>query len=187
MSTRGFARTLAFGAAAGALWPLAFAASCRMVGWDFAWSLGLTGIAAAYAAGLAPHARGALASAGFVALLGSVIQLLWPEPLAAAGSAALSIALLRSHWLSTGRSGLRTLCLEMALLLGGLVAARTAFSPDPLGSAAALWAYFLVQSLFFLLSDPAPLPPAPAKGDPFEEALRRANTLLDDPGGGRSP
>jgi len=174
MATRGFVRTLAFGAAAGALWPLLFGAGCRLLGWDLAWSLGLTGLAAAYTAGLAPHARGALASAGVTTLLGAATHLLWPEPFAAAAAAAVAIALLRSHWLDVVRHGLRAIWLAAMLLSGGLLSAWAAFFPGPLGGAAALWAFFLVQSLYFARVGPVPRRRSPTLEDPFEEALRRA-------------
>ena len=72
----------------------------------------------------------------------------------------------------------RALALELALGAAGLALARLAFAPSLAGTVLAIWAFGLVQSAWPLLGEgrAAELPGL----DPFDEARRRAEALLDE-------
>lgn len=75
----------------------------------------------------------------------------------------------------------RGLVVELGLVVGGLLFARFVNFPGPLGAAFSIWAFFLLQSVFFLLpsSEPKRAEPVPDL-DPFDRARARVMTLLED-------
>ena len=72
--------------------------------------------------------------------------------------------------------------LEFGTIGLGLLVARTVAAPDALAIALALWSFFLIQSLYFLVADVAPRPHLPPQVDPFDLAQARAEALLGDRG-----
>jgi hypothetical protein len=73
----------------------------------------------------------------------------------------------------------RTAAIELVLLCGGLLFARFLAGPSTLSIALALWAFFLVQSLYFLIGPPKERARDTMRIDPFDEAHRRAIALLE--------
>jgi len=72
----------------------------------------------------------------------------------------------------------RALAVELGLGAAGLALARLAFEPSLAGTALAIWGFGLVQSAWPLLGEsPAAEPPGL---DPFDEARRRLEALLDE-------
>ena len=61
---------------------------------------------------------------------------------------------------------------------GGLVFARFLFGPTVTALVLALWGFFLVQSLYFLLGGKH-APSLARHPDPFQDAYARATALLD--------
>ena len=62
---------------------------------------------------------------------------------------------------------------------GGLLFARLLGTRSPLGMALAIWAFFLVQSFFFLLPAVGVRERTTGHPDPFEEAHARAMEVLE--------
>jgi hypothetical protein len=75
----------------------------------------------------------------------------------------------------------RAVATELVLLVGGLLFARFLAGSSLLSWAIALWGFLLVQSFFFLVPGVHPRAAA-VRGDPFEEAHRRATALLERSG-----
>jgi hypothetical protein len=76
------------------------------------------------------------------------------------------------------RAPARALAVELVLAAGSLALARLAFAPSVAGAALAIWAFLLVQSAWPLLA--VARDPEAAGLDPFDEARRRAEALLDE-------
>ncbi len=137
------------------------------------------GAAVLYAAAIAPTwARGAaVAAAG--GLAAAAVALLADRPSEAILGAALILAVARSGFLYRGRPA-RTLVIEGGLVLGGLLVARALAGPTLLGAGLAIWAFFLVQSLFFLAGGVRERAPEEPRIDPFERARKRALALMEE-------
>jgi hypothetical protein len=106
-------------------------------------------------------------------LLGLPAAACWLGPI-------LGLALVRSGWLFR-RSLVRAVAVEVGLAAAGFLLARLLVGPTVLGWGLAFWAFFLVQSLFFLVADleEGPAGDPRAKGDAFELAHRRALEILE--------
>lgn len=103
----------------------------------------------------------------------------------ASGTHAIAIGL--TIVLSLVRSGFdresrtpRGWCAEGLLGVAALVFASVLYSPSWLGSAAGLWGYALVQSLYFQLPALRTRPRHSMTGDAFDRARERILVLLDD-------
>ena len=180
---RGFARTLVFGALAALGVPAAWLLLAPVLGSSLLLSLYWTGLAIAYPAWIAGSLRRGLA-AGALAGFGALVLLAFlPGPPVAALGTALLIAAVRSGFLYRAPQP-RLLVLEALLLVGGLGVANALASPGVLGEALAVWGYFLVQSLYFLVARPRPRAATPG-GDPFERASERLERLLNEMEGDR--
>lgn len=124
--------------------------------------------------------RRSLGAALAVAAAGAAaVAIGWP-PFVALAACALGLAALR---IATGRTAPspRGALLEGAVLFGSLSLAHwlaRAFGPGPLGFAASVWGFFLVQSLCLASSVAARSPRR--GGDAFEAARRRLESLLAD-------
>jgi len=181
-----FARSALFAAGAAALWPAFAMTAAPFVGWRPALAIYLAGVTTLYVTGLggaggARHRAIALATAGVVLAFAAFAHT--TAELAVALAAVLGC--VRSALLYRTRPA-RAVATEVALLAGGLIFARFLAGPSVLSIAVALWGFFLVQSLFFLVARPKPRAHTTLQIDPFDEAHRRATTLLDDPGGRRA-
>jgi hypothetical protein len=172
----GFARTLMFGAAAAAGLPIAVLGLAPVLGADAALGLTLVLATAGYLVVLTPGPRGKLAlgfGTGVVGLIawsatGSVRELLLVL--------TLGVSLVRSGVLYRRRP-LRAVVIEAIVGVGSLATVRFLAAPGLLGSAIALWGWFVVQSFYFLLGGLARRRPQP-EGDAFETARQRLEELL---------
>ncbi len=176
MFAGGFGRSLVFGAlaasavlAGGALGP-PNGPPLALLGWA------LPLLAVLYVAGIAPSARRGSTGGALAAALSMP---LWLLPLgASAVGAALVISSCRSGYLYRARP-LRAVIAESALLAGGLGLGHHLVGPSTASWALAVWGYFLVQSLFFLIGGTRPRARAERDADPFEIARARLLALLD--------
>lgn len=138
-------------------------------------------VTATYLAGIAPSRRRAAGAAVAALLAGAVLLVVTWHPLELAVGLGVALATLRSGVLFQAPPA-RAVVLEAALVGGGLCFARFLGGPGPLGVAFAVWGFFLVQSLWFLVGGVAERA-APARGtDPFDDAWARALAILDDDG-----
>lgn len=131
---------------------------------------------------IAPDPRRALVAAlpgGLLVGASLFLGLLTGSAAAGLVAAGVSLALVRSVVLY--RRGLaRALVGETVLLLVGALAAVLLVAPTTLGPALALWAFYLVQSLYFLLGDGEPRRDERRDRDPFEKAQGRLEELLTE-------
>ena len=178
MRWNGFARSLLFAALAAAAFPIFALVADPVLGWAPALSLYLVGIAAVYAAGLAPRRSRAVVAAGIASALGGGVLLLAPSVGTVAVGAALIVGVCRSGVLYRSRRA-RALVMETCLLAGGLGLGRFLAGPDTAQVAFAIWGFFLVQSFFFLLGGVAERSEQSAGLDPFEVARARALALME--------
>ncbi len=103
MRWNGFARSLLFAALAAAAFPIFALVADPILGWAPALSLYLVGIAAVYAAGLAPRRSRAVVAAGIASALGGGVLLLAPSVGTVAAGAALIVGVCRSGVLYRSR------------------------------------------------------------------------------------
>ncbi len=173
-------KTLAFGlvaALASIPWTMVFG---PFVGMSWAMAGFCLGAAVLYAGVLAPTwARGA-AVAAVAGLAAAAIVVLAGRPSEAILGAALILTVARSGFLFRGKPA-RTLLLEGVLIFGGLLFARALAGPTLLGASLAIWAFFLVQSLFFLAGGVRERASTEPRIDPFERARKRALALMEGP------
>lgn len=174
MGARRFAESLLFAllAALGSVpWTLATGA---VVGRKQAEAVYLLVLAALYLVWIAPGwprklRTGVLASAAAVAFA------FVPAP--ASISAAILVAVGRSGLLYRARPA-RAVVTEALLVGGGLAFAGWLGGPSLLDAASAVWGFYLLQSVFFLLGGVAESREE-AHADPFEDALRRASAAME--------
>ena len=89
------------------------------------------------------------------------------------------VALVRSGLASESRR-VRSLVVEAVLGGTSLVFAAWLATPGWLGSAAALWGYVLVQSLYFLIPRSRESSRGETEGDPFDRARDRLLAMLEE-------
>jgi len=172
-----FVGTLLFGALAAAAWP-AWALGLAALGFGTSLSGYLVGLSAVYVAGLAATPARALGAAFWTLGFGATIAFLARGPADVAVGAAIAIGLCRSGLLHARRPA-RALLLELLLFAGGLLAARTLAAPGLVGVSLAIWGFFLVQSIGFLIGGREPQRDVPAGLDPFDAARNQALELLE--------
>jgi hypothetical protein len=179
MNWNSFSRSLGFAAVSAALALLLLALLAPLVGSAVAARLCLVLVTMSYVAGLARGVAGALASAAVLGLFGAGLLALGPtlEEMAVALAGLLGIA--RSGFLRSARPP-RALLVEAMLLITGLALAGHLLGASHLSFALALWGFFLVQSCFFLVPGMTPFSVEGERGDPFEQAYARANSLLEE-------
>jgi len=178
MRWHGFARTLAFAAAAAAGWPAFLLLAGPTLGARTALSIYLVGVTALYLAGLAPRRAQGICAGAAAAALGVAFLVFAPSPAFVALGAALGLGIGRSGLLYQSRPA-RALASEAALLGGGLLLARfLGGGRGALDVALAIWGFGLVQSLFFLLGGVCRRRDEAGSIDPFEVARRRLEELL---------
>ncbi len=117
------------------------------------------------------------ALAGGLALL---VGMLTPMPAGAVVGGGLILAIARSGFLYRGKPA-RVLVVEGLLVGGGLLFARAPAEGSLLATALAIWSFFLVQSLFFLIGGMRKRRSEEVAGDPFERARQQALALMDEP------
>lgn len=173
----GFGRSLLFGAFAALAWGFAAVTLPPVLGRAHAVALLSILTVAAYLTGLGARPRRRLGAGLLSLLLGGAVWLLGPTP--------REMLLVAAALLSIGRSavclpvaGARAWAVEAALTGGGLALAGALLGPSPLAVALAVWSFFLVQSVFFLVRRGEARERAPA-GDPFDAAHARVLEVLD--------
>ena len=180
---RGFGRTLAFGLLAALGVPAVRLLQVPLMGHPAIWHFYVAGLAVVYLIAIAGSPRRVLGSA----LLGSIgavaLLLLTPGIGVTVVGASLLVACVRSGFLYRVPQP-RLLLLEAGLLGVSLAAVELLVGPGVFGIALAVWAYFLVQSLWFLVARPRPRTLEPP-GDPFERARDRLDGLLEEMDAGR--
>jgi hypothetical protein len=173
-----FGRTLLFGALAAAAWP-AWALMLSRLGHGTGLELYLVTLGAVYVAGLGTATSRGLGAALLALGFGAAVLLMARHPADVAIGSALAVGVCRSGFLYSHRP-IRALLLEFALLGAGLAVAGWLATPGLLGVALAVWGFFLVQSLWFLVGGRKERTDTPDGVDPFEHARGRALALLDD-------
>jgi len=180
-----FGRSLLFGAvAAAAFVPFAIAAT-PLLGWGGVLVAYAVASASAYLAGLGATRRQGLAAGLLVGLLGAGVALAAPAPRDAILAAALLLGLCRSGLLYRARFA-RALVLEGVLLCAGLGLAGHLLTGSTFSAVLAVWAFFLVQSIFFLVGGVETRREDPRDTDPFDAARARAVEILEQ-GVGEAP
>lgn len=172
----GFGRSIAFAAAAGAGLLVTQPLWAAIVGPPAALRLYLVGAAVLYVAGLAARPGAALAAAALGTGLGvGVLALPLGVPGTAVAAAAI-VAGIRSGLLYRARP-LRAWAAEAGLGVGGLGLAQLLSGGSLVSISLAVWGYFLVQSVFFLIGGvTARRPEGPI--DPFDRARAQLLALL---------
>lgn len=179
MRWNSFARSAVFAAGAAALWPGWATIAAPRVGWWHALAAYLVGVTTLYVAGLpgsagrprrATIAIAALASVALAACAHTIVALVV--------ALAAVLGCMRSALLYPARPG-RAVAVELVLLCGGLFFAHFLAGPSTLSIAVALWGFFLVQSLFFLIAPPRRRARDAMRIDPFDDAHRRAIALME--------
>lgn len=179
MKWNSFASSVVFAAIAGAAWPAFALVAGPLLGSRAAFSLYLVGLTGVYVAGIAPTLARGIASAFVAVVIAVGVAAVAGASHAAALGAAIALGVARSGLLHRRGGGTRAIAIEALLLGGGLVLARFLMAPGVLGSALALWGFFLVQSAFFAIGG-SPTREAAGVGDRFEAARRRALALLEE-------
>ena len=180
-----FTRSLLFGAvAAAAFVPFAIVATPHF-GWSGALAAYAVVSAAAYLAGLGSSRRQGLAAGLLVGLLGTGIAVAAPTTRDAILAAALLLGLCRSGLLYRARFA-RALVLEGVLLCAGLGIAGHLLTGSTFSAVLAVWAFYLVQSVFFLVGGVETRRESVRNTDPFDTARARTLELLEQ-GVGEAP
>jgi hypothetical protein len=135
-------------------------------------------LAVSYLVAIAPTTSRALRIGVLAGLLGLGVGLLVPGTEARLVAAAFLGGLLRSGFLYRSRP-LRGLAIETFLLTTGLALAAVLNGYGPLSTALAVWGFFLVQSLYFLVGGIELRVAAPEGLDPFVKAREEAMRLMD--------
>jgi hypothetical protein len=174
---RGFARTLAFGAIAGLAAPTALLVLGPFFGGRATVEVVWLGAAAGYLLILAPALRTRLVVALGATTAAVAVLALSSSAAQAATFAALIVAAGRSLLFERSQP-LRALAVEGVVAAGALFAAKLVGGPGLIGVGLGVWAFFLVQSAFFLVPGLARRRAA-VEGDPFDRARERLLALLD--------
>ena len=175
---RMFARSILFAAAAAVAWPPWALLLGPLVGFASARALYLVAVTTAWAMAIAPSRAHRLPLAALVGAAALAVALLSHGSAALALGLAAIIGLTRGAFLYRGAAA-RALLGEMLLLGGGLLFARFLAGPGLFSLSLALWGFLLVQSVFFLFGGERNAEERAARGDPFDEAYRRAIALIE--------
>ncbi len=137
------------------------------------------GVAVLYLLWIAPDWRrgfGAAALASFLTVVVALAAMGLSETIL---GAALIVAVLRSGFLYRS-SPARALVLEGGLLISGLLFAQALASSTSLGVGLGVWAFFLCQSLFFVVGGVRERVAETPEVDPFVGARQKALALLEE-------
>ncbi|HSF19579.1 MAG TPA: hypothetical protein VLK65_28915 [Vicinamibacteria bacterium] len=119
---------------------------------------------------------------GLLAFVAGMLLLGLAEPPTVLLGAGVLLSILRSGFLFRSKPA-RALLVEGSLLGAGLLLARLlASGGEALSFSLALWGFFLVQSLFYLVGGVSTAGPTPTAEDPFARACREAARLMEDEG-----
>ena len=178
-----FGRSLLFGAVAAAAF-VPFAILCAP-------TLGSRGAVVAFAilsasahlAGIGASRRQGLFAGVLVGVIGTAAALFAPDPRDAVLATAMAFGLCRSGLLYRSRFA-RAVVLEGALLGTGLALAGHLIGASTFSAVLAVWAFYLVQSVFFLVGGIEARPEDAGELDPFDAAHARAEEILEQAGAG---
>ncbi len=178
MRWNAFSPSLIFAAVASlAAVPFLLAASPAL-GLPLAGKTFLAATVAVYLAGIAPTVGRGVRVATLAAVLGVPVVLLAATIAQAAIALTAVLAVCRSLFLYRA-AVVRALAIEIGLGTAALAAGYVVAGASTWSLAAALWAYWLVQSTFFLIgSERRERAPEPSS-DPFEAAAKNASELMD--------
>ena len=177
MTVRSFGGTLAFGVAAGLGFPGFAVLSSSVLGTHTALWLWIALGAIAYSALLGHDWPGRVTGAFVAALFVVPTALLTSGIAGIAMGAALAVAIARSRLCGAGQVP-RTVAVEAVLAALGFAFVAALGGPGWFPISLAIWGWFLVQSLYFLLggrSAPAPT----GEIDPFDLAHDQARRILE--------
>ncbi len=183
MMRRYFWRGLGCAALAAVALPAVVMGLAPVFGKGGALALYLLAVCVSYLVCIAPNMRTALGACVVSLLVGAVLMCVLPDMgrrglLELAVACAVLLAFCRSGLLYPSRS-LRGVVLEVGLVLGGLLAAWLVSGPGAISLSLSVWAYLLVQSLYFLAPGMERRGPERGSSDPFERASSRLQSLLD--------
>jgi hypothetical protein len=176
-SRSAFAKSLCFAAVAAGALPLWLLLARPILGADRAIGAYFVLAAAAYLGTIAPARNRALAAAVAAAAVGGAAALVARAPSELVLLLGMLVAVVRSGFLYRSTPA-RAVMVEAIVAGGGLVFARFLFGPTVTAFVLALWGFFLVQSLYFLLGGKHASSFA-RHPDPFQDAYARATALLD--------
>lgn len=174
---RSLAGSVAFAAVAGAGFLLGSAILARIGLGPLPLDLYGLAVAACYATAVAaPRRRRAAGVLALVLATASlaVVRDAWDV----AWTSAVIVGMVRGS-LGPGPRSLRRFGLEAATGVASVIAAAFVWSPGSLGTALAIWLFYLVQGTLTGLGETRTSPPAAAE-DPFVRARRKLERLLDD-------
>jgi hypothetical protein len=173
-----FVRSALFAAAAAlAWWPWVLLAG-PMLGWSTARACYLVGITVLYVGGLSAGTQRGLTVAAVAGLVAVGVALVVHTLAELAFGLAAVLGVARSLVLYRAAPA-RAVATEVFLLIGGLTFARFLSGPAVPSLGLAIWGFFLIQSLFFIVGGIRSRSPAPRHTDPFDEAHQRAVALLE--------
>jgi hypothetical protein len=138
----------------------------------------LAATVAVYVAGMAPKLARGVRVGVLAALLGVPIVMVAGNIAQAAIALTVVLAVCRSLFIFRGAIA-RSLAIEIGLGAASLAAAWAVAGHTTLSLAGALWAYFLVQSTFFLIGSEREVRAPEPTTDPFEAAAKNASELMD--------
>ena len=177
MTVRSFGGTLAFGIAAGVGFPGFAVLSSPLVGTHTALWLWIALGAIAYSALLGQSWRERIAGAFIATLFLIPTAFLTDEIAGIAMGAALAVAIARSRLLGTHQIA-RTVAVEALLAAFGFAFVTALHGPGWFPISLAIWGWFLVQSLYFLIGG-LMSEPAPGDIDPFDLAHEQVSRILE--------
>ena len=132
-----------------------------------------------YAAGLGATRRQGIGAALLAGALGVAALLVAPTARDLVLAAVLILGLVRSGLVHRARFA-RALLLETLLLGAGLGLGAHLLGGSTLSTVLAVWGFYLVQSLYFLVGGVSPRREEAVEVDPFDAARARADALLED-------
>ncbi len=133
-----------------------------------------------YVAVIAPSWPRGLAAGAVAGLAAVAVAVLAARPSEVIFGAVLILAVARSGFLYRGKPA-RAVLLEAVLTSGGLLFARALAGSTVLSAGLAIWAFFLVQSLYSIAGGVRERESDEPQIDPFERARRRALALMEEP------
>lgn len=183
----GFASSLVFAAFA-ALITVPFLMMANSFGsLRFAVGIGCLALVVGYVFVIAPSWSRGVRTALVAAGIGIVVVVIAPTKGAAVVGTIFVIGVLRSGFLYRSRPGralvIETLLLSVGVLLAGILASSgyaPGYTAGVLRTALAVWGFFLVQSLFFVIGGVAQRAAESDGVDPFVKAREQAMRLMED-------
>lgn len=176
----GFTKSVVFAAVAGlsaVAWPLA---AGPVLGRPLALAMFAFAAAIGYLATISSRWSQRLVVLAVGGGISVILLLVLPSARSMIVAAALLLGLGRSVFLHPNRPA-RAVALEVVLVGGGLALGRVLLGASVLDVGLAVWGFFLVQSLFFLVGREQAGVQTTIEGDPFERARDEAVAILEDP------